>query len=162
MYTVYFDRRNNKLSVKADDGRFVFEKIHALCGQAQHQNLSWVTGKSPIPYSSEVEGGKYYLHLKYMNRNGGELISREPGGIGWFIPISNSKHNPWIITGVVSGQKRTYIGLHPENAFKGSAGCPVVQWGTISEQAECRALFHFLAELKRLGVEVLKFKVVGD
>lgn len=165
---LWIDRKRNRISLVTGDGRFVFEKLPMRCGQRGFESTSWVTGKSPIPYSHEVMG-KYWLHLTHLNKNGeAKPITTKRGGIGWFLPISNSVRDPFTIDGLNIGEKRTFIGLHPENdnpritgdAYEGSAGCPVLVIDTKTDRALISGLFETLITLRESGTKVIEVEVV--
>lgn len=143
---MFFDRRNQRLSIIAD-GEYIVKRHPARSGQPDkpgmaYQSTSWISGKSPIPYTDELGGGRYYLWTTPL-RNRGQFDNK---GIGWFYPISSSPNNSKLIQ---SGVKmRQSIGLHPENMWKGSEGCVVLLWHTPKLKAQAAKIMSFIESLK--------------
>lgn len=138
-WTAYYDRRDKtieglftlKSSNPADEADNLI-RLPARSGQRGYEGTSWERGKSPIPV------GKYWL---WVGR--GKDIGVQPGrtGIGEFYPIS-SGDDPRLIINVgrpMPKKNRLFrqdIGLHPENALPGSAGCIVIlkDWDRLAER----------------------------
>lgn len=114
----------------------LFERLPARSGQIGYTQPAkeWIRGKSPIPH------GTWLLWLN----------SKDPGkfekkGIGEFFPISSTVNNPRLIS--QAEKQRWDIGLHPENIFRGSAGCVVLVWDTPARHQKVKELFNFLRSL---------------
>lgn len=110
----------------AENGKVIskpFDRIHARSGAPSFYNTEWVGGKSPIPR------GTFHLWLASNNRG------QDAGsyGIGEFFPISSDDSKIYIREDQCAGwgphpvgvepRKRSEIGLHEENKWKGTAGC---------------------------------------
>ena len=161
MIKLFIDRYDGQhghlgvLSVKDSRGCFVFEKLPIRSGQAGHGATHWTPSKSPIPHSDKTHTRKLFMHLQHVNKNGkASPISAKNHGIGWFWPISDDIRDPWRIEGV--GGSRSFIGLHAENAFAGSAGCPVLVHDTTEQEAAVMALNQYLDTLRRKGVKTIE------
>ena len=156
-YKIYFDRylqfnRGNEgvMSVKDKDGLFIFEKLPFLSGSKAAAGSSWIVGRSPIPLLKEVGSKKLYLHIGKMNKNGERHpITKMLGGIGWFIPISDSLKEFWTISG--EGGKRTFIGIHPDNGVPGSQGCPVFVVDTWQQRLKVELFYDWVEKLLKRG-----------
>ena len=87
----------------------------------QKDKSEWKRGFSGIP------AGEHWLwNFKNRTLQVGE-INPKNGEIGEFRPISSSKELFRVIASkTMSNKRREEIGLHPENGFKGSAGCVVI------------------------------------
>lgn len=158
---LYIDRYDGQqghvgvLSLRDSKGHFVFEKLPIRSGQAGFGTTHWTPSKSPIPYSDKVHSRRLFLHLQHVNKNGEQSpISLKENGIGWFWPISDDERDTWRIEGV--GGSRQYIGLHAENAFEGSAGCPVLVHETVEQEAAVMALNMYFDTLRRKGVKTIE------
>lgn len=134
----YFDREKGHFTLNVD-GVEKFKQLPARSGQRGFENTNWVTGKSPCPK------GKLYLWLHPKDM--GVLPKNKE--IGEFYPISSSPDNMNIIQEENGSRKRLYVGLHPENAFAGSAGCVVLLWDTLDKKLKMEALFAFLRGLSK-------------
>lgn len=152
---VYIDRYDGDeghvgvMSVRDSEGHFLFEKLPLRSGQKGYGSTHWTPSRSPIPHSDQTKHGTLWLHPQYINYNGAKHpISTRKDGIGWFVPIGGTPQDPWVIEG--KDGERTFIGIHPENAFKGSAGCPVLVHDTTERRAAATAFMHWLSELGKL------------
>ncbi len=79
-----------------------------------------IAGKTPIPV------GKHYIWTQpevIMQKNDFVAEGRE---IGEFFPIGTQTNRHIIPARGIYKISRFHVGLHPENAFPGSAGCIVV------------------------------------
>lgn len=131
-HRLFFDRDNKTINGLLtllrieDDGDIipVFKRLRARSGQRGHTHSSWTRGKSPIPY------GNHKLKTTPVKLN------FEPYGTPFF-PIGSDKGNIRVIKN--GSNERWDIGLHFENRFPGSAGCPVVV-----NKKEGGKLFHYL------------------
>lgn len=157
--TAYYDRQpgtvNGFFSLKAYDPetrkeRYLFEKLPARSGQQLYADTDNVTAKSPI------HGGNHFLWID-THKNNGAFFPDAPGAIGQFYSISTSPTNRTTCT--YGSNKRTAVGLHPENAFPGSAGCVVLLHEGAIQQASVIALFSFLDALGK-SQPTIKLKVV--
>lgn len=115
----FFDRNLDSIegffTIQDELGNKLVDRVPARSGQAGHTRTSWKIAKSPIPF------GKFNLHLKPNNQ--GQKAGAK--GIGEFYPIDNQGDRMTILSPAGS-RKRTEIGLHEENIFKGSSGCIVI------------------------------------
>lgn len=144
MFKIYYDRQAGSiegfLTVQKSVGEEVtklFSRLPARSGQRGWENTSWQRGKSPIPY------GSHKLLLKPVNPG------TWPGktGIGEFFPIFTSDHDKRVIFDPKDGSKRRIdVGLHPENAIPGSAGCIVLLTDTPEKKSKVKELFSFLRD----------------
>lgn len=125
-----------------------FEQIPVRSGQQSHADLEWIRGKSPIPF------GDWFLHLASYKP---DQWPGDSDNIGEFFPISSSPIQTQII--YKGHLKREAIGLHPENNFKGSAGCIVALHDTPEYKASVSGLFQYLRTLRQGGYEHLALKV---
>jgi hypothetical protein len=100
------------------------------------------------------EGNLYlWINPKYIQQNG-DLVA-EGREIGQFYPISSSEFNHREIRNPEDpSQVRWDIGLHPDNAFRGSAGCVV-----IVRQSDFKAVDAWLDAAFKDGVEKVPFTV---
>jgi hypothetical protein len=131
------------LSVVDATGKKLIDKLPARSGQNGYTETNWVPAKSPIPlWQPQVT---YYLHLKPIEDN--DVFPTRPNGIGLFFPISTHAHNPALIE--QGSNKRWHVGLHPENAYPGSAGCIVLLWNTPLRKAKVEGLFALLKILSK-------------
>ena len=138
--TAWYDRQKGTIeglfTLSGPTGN-LFTRMPARSGQEGYTDTDWVSGKSPIPY------GVHTLFLKLSNA--GEFPSG--GGLGEFYPIGQAQ-NSRLITGPTQ-QERWDIGLHPENAYPGSAGCIVLRWDTPALKIQVNRLFKFLGNLTK-------------
>lgn len=134
----YFDRKKGFFTLN-EDGKEIFKQLPARSGQRGFENTDWVTGKSPCP--------KGDLLLWLSPKDVGVLPKGK--GIGEFYPISSGEFDRNTISESNGNRKRLYVGLHPENAFAGSAGCIVLLWDTPDKKAKMLALFKYLKELRK-------------
>jgi hypothetical protein len=121
IYRAFFDRQPGTIegffTIQDEHGKPVFKRLQARSGQNGHTNTDWVRGKSPIPY------GNHYLWIGYPVGVGTRAGKT---GIGEFYPISNMAGDRDLIQGPAPQILRRSIGLHAENAYRGSAGCIVL------------------------------------
>ncbi|MCS6267755.1 MAG: hypothetical protein H2174_09345 [Vampirovibrio sp.] len=143
---VFYDRRKGSIDgfltvIDATTGKKLLDKLPARSGQNGYTETNWVPAKSPIPlWQPQVN---YYLHLTPIEN--GEVFPKTASGIGLFFPISTHPHNPDLIE--QGKNRRWHMGLHPENAYPGSAGCIVLLWNTPVRKAKVKALFTLLQDL---------------
>ena len=143
---VFYDRRKGSIDgfltvIDATTGKKLLDKLPARSGQNGYTETNWVPAKSPIPHwQPKVD---YYLHLTPIHN--GDDFPTQTSGIGLFFPISTHQHNPDLIE--QGRNRRWHVGLHPENAYPGSAGCIVLLWNTPVRKAKVKALFTLLKEL---------------
>lgn len=92
--------------------------IPARSGQPKHYNTKNVLGKSPIP------DGNFFLwtHKEFIKQYSDlDATGKE---VARFYPISSSRdQNIYIKRSETNPVTRSYIGLHDENDFPGTAGC---------------------------------------
>lgn len=163
MYKAYFDRRKGSI-----DGLFTIHKIDGLevteifkhlpvrSGQRGFENVNWTSGKAPIPYTRELGGKVLRIHIAKPRQEGQWANG---AGIGEFWPIYNVPGDIRLIRGDDPDEVRVDIGGHPENAFKGSAGCVVFVCDTFSQKKELVRLSRFLKSL--IGVcEYIELEVL--
>jgi hypothetical protein len=173
MSKIYVDRfdgakgHTGVMSIRDSDGRWVFEKLRFRTGLAGYGSTDWIVGKSPIP-TLEASGRRvYYVHLQHVNKNNeASPISRKPNGIGWFWPISSSPTDPWTISDTDSSGKRTFIGIHAENAFDGTNGCVGLRHdgkgdgrNLAEERAAVIGVNAWLDEMRSQGVKTIEMWV---
>ena len=168
--TCYYDRRPNSIeglftirTVDTTNNKIVkeFAKLEARSGQRKEANTSWVSGKSPIPYTTESKDKYVMDHPKEFPKDlwmwirnikqVGEWAGMK--GIGEFRPISCSKTNPNIIRSPENPKLvRNFIGLHPDQItpeLKGSAGCVVLACDTKKQIERILAAREYLNELAK-------------
>ena len=141
---LFYDRRKGSiegvLTVMDATGKKLLDKLPARSGQNGYTETNWVPAKSPIPlWQPQIS---YYLHLSPVQN--GEVFPTKASGIGLFFPISTHPSNPDLIE--QGKNRRWHVGLHPENAYPGSAGCIVLLWNTPARKRKVEALFSLLAE----------------
>jgi len=143
---VFYDRRKGSIDgfltvIDATTGKKLLDKLPARSGQNGYTETNWVPAKSPIPlWQPQVN---YYLHLTPIEN--GTVFPTTASGIGLFFPISTHPYNPDLIE--QGNNRRWHVGLHPENAYPGSAGCIVLLWNTPVRKAKVQALFALLQDL---------------
>ena len=136
-------------------------------------NTSWKTGKSPIPRSSEVAGGKLYIWIDPTAVKQPGQIPKDAKGIGEFWPISNSKTQSRYIYSAVGNFLRDAIGAHLDNTrvwdrltrkvkelfgFAGSSGCIVIEANSekvFTSLLEIRAAFFTAAKSGQKHIELV-------
>lgn len=143
MIKAFYDRNKDSIDgvftlIKVEDNLAVklFDRLPARSGQNGHANTDWVRGKSPIPF------GKHELSLNSVSKR--EWAGAT--GVGEFFPISSPGFFRKIEDPKNKYNFRLDIGLHPENNFKGSAGCIVLLVDTPERKAEVEKLFAFLRD----------------
>jgi hypothetical protein len=169
VYTAFFKRELGKV-----DGVFtlqwhdptkphiepvkIFNRLPARSGSPRDPDNAWKVGVGAIPK------GEYYLWLRDPVDPGPDFPTT-PGGIGKAYRISNSLTDHDTIYGP-NGKKRTLVRLHPENCYKGSAGCTATVWnkdGTLEPiprlKSENVRLFSFLDMLSK-DLEYIKYVVL--
>ena len=149
---IFYDRRKGSiegfLTVIDATGKKLLDKLPARSGQNGYTETNWVPAKSPIPlWQPQVD---YYLHLNPIQN--GEVFPKKASGIGLFFPISTHPHNPHLIE--QGHNRRWHVGLHPENAYPGSAGCIVLLWDTPVRKEKVETLFRLLMELRKTQTTV--------
>lgn len=137
-HRLFYDRREGSieglltLNRIEDDGTItpVFKQLKARSGQWWYRNTSWRRGKSPCPY------GDHLISTRP------EPLQMEPVGTRFF-PICTSPSAPRRIQHPTNpALYRMHIGLHRENKYPGSLGCPVIVDDEVAEQ-----LFDYLESL---------------
>lgn len=141
-YTIWFKRNparvDGQLTINGNDGKMIFTRLHARSGQEGWTKTSWTSSKSPIPYSKEIKGDlRLWLHPRQKDQWAGAT------GIGEFWPISSQDSDDVFIWSLDGKKFRKVIGGHPDNKWKGSAGCVVLAVET--------------PELKKIAEDVSKF-----
>lgn len=131
VFTLQAADKNGKIQM-------LFHQLPARSGQKGYTHTSWERNKSPIPY------GEHRLWLKSVNPG---TFPTTPGGIGEFYPISNTSDRRVIANKLDPNERRLDIGLHPENAYAGSAGCIVLLIDTPKRKKEVERLFAYLRGL---------------
>jgi hypothetical protein len=153
---LFYDRRDGTIDgfltvLNTKTGQKLVDKLPARSGQNGYTQTNWVPAKSPIPlWQPQVT---YYLHLNFIADPLGQVFPLSPGGIGLFFPISTHPHNPQLIE--QGANRRWHVGLHPENAYPGSAGCIVLLWDTPSRKRKVEALFQLLLQLGKTQQTIL-------
>lgn len=160
---VFFDRKPEDiygwLTVQAViKGKVVklFDRLPVRSGQKGHTPTSWTVGKSPIPYSPK--GSPFRLWVDYSLKPRIMPVGEET--IGEFFNISSGDDRGVIVNPANSSQRRTAVGLHPENKWDGTAGCIAVEWDDRGHYAEWIKLSAFLRDLGRSGVKWIPLEVV--
>ena len=147
-YTIFVDRDKASvdgfMSVLDLKGNKIFDRLPIRSGQAGYTKTSWESGKSPIPYSSELPKP---LRVSLQSRPFQEGEIPTAGKIGEFWPVYNVEGNTTLIQGSGKSQKRLSIGIHPENAYKGSAGCVVILHRSFEERRKMIALSKWAKNL---------------
>ena len=133
MVTALFVRKKDNIEgwfhLFDDEGKKIITAL-ARSGKYGYEPTSWHRGKSPVPYTNDA-----YIWCNRVLQEG----QHDPKGaeIGEAWHISNHPHDHVRFSGP-SGKYRTYIMIHPENDYKGSAGCIVIvddaAWKTISKE----------------------------
>lgn len=146
-FKAYFDRDVNNVnglfSIVDASGVKVFNRLPVRSGQAGFTHTSWTSGKSPIPFSKELSAPLRIL-LNHPNQEG--QWPATPGGIGEFWLITNVPGTD-LIRGKEAGHVRQAIGCHPENAYRGSAGCIVFLHDTQTQKDELLRLTKWSKQL---------------
>lgn len=135
-------------------------KIPFNSGQFGFQSTNWYTGRSPVPFSSEVKGGKYYLHLKPVHNSPGSYFS-EGKGIGTFYPLSNSKKDAYWITSKDGKSKRGFIGIHPEDINTGTEGCVGLVRYTQKNVDDITEMFDDFDIMRQNGFRTIEVSIIG-
>lgn len=142
-HRLFFDRNASGVDGKLtllrlnDDGTHepVFKQVKARSGQAGFTHTNWVNSKSPIPY------GDFWMTTTPVP------LQMEPRNTPFFA-IGSDPKNIGVIK--IGKGKRTAIGLHKENRFKGSAGCIVIVNMDIAD-----AMFEYIKNLNEAFIEVI-------
>lgn len=163
--TCYYDRKPNSIegiftvkTVDSKTNKIIKEitRIPARSGQSSESNSSWIRGKSPIPWTQESKEAsiqksildfpkELWIWLRNIKQFG-EWAGKN--GIGEFRNISSNKTDPTTIQSPNNPKLiRKDIGLHPENGFKGSAGCIVLIADTEEQKQRILVLRQYLEEL---------------
>jgi len=136
-------------------GMEVVKRHPCRTGQRSAIGDPWKRGAGPIPL------GNLWLWLDPID-NGPDLPNT-PGGIGRFYNISSGADRRLIVKPGEPGKFRMDIGLHPENAFAGSAGCPVLLHDTPQRRQGVLTLFDALGDLKAQGLNRIRLlSFVGE
>lgn len=178
--TCYYDRVPNSIegfftirTVDSSTNKIVkeFAKLPARSGQNREVNSSWVSGGSPIPFTTASKDPyvvahpnefptEMWLWLRLINQVG-EWAGMK--GIGEFRHISTSKTDPNTIQSPGNSKLvRKDIGLHPDQVnprLKGSAGCVVLACDTPQQIQRILAARQYLNELAKTQKHV-RFLVV--
>jgi hypothetical protein len=159
--TLYFDRNTSTIEGKVtlkilnkETNEVIQEvvRLQARSGQNGYTNTSWTTGKSPIPF------GKHILWLDRTLQKGQWAIGK---GIGEFYPISSSTANSDVIVDPANPKNiRRAVGLHPENAYAGSAGCIVLVADTQTKKNDILKLRTELLLLHKAGFKNIPLVVL--
>lgn len=137
-HRLFYDRREGSieglitLNKIEDDGTIIpiFKHVRARSGQWWHRNTSWQRGKSPCPY------GDYLISTQP------EPLQMEPVGTRFF-PICSHPSQPRKMQHPTDPSLyRMNVGLHRENKYPGSLGCPVIVNDALAEK-----LFDYLEAL---------------
>jgi hypothetical protein len=163
-FKAFFARKAGRFTIQDQTGASavfqgqVLKRIKALSGQRAYQNTSWISGQSPIPYSKETQTGKLYLHTKAVVNPEGMFSLK---GIGRAYHISSSPNDPTKVIAIDGIQTRTFIMLHPDNMWAGSAGCIVTSWvNSPTTKKQTQALFAFLDSLHKQGINYIELEVL--
>ena len=141
MHKLFFKRNPKSISgwvtlKKFDeDGNetILFERLLTRSGVTGFSNTNWVSGKSPTPI------GKHWLRTRP------DKLNFEPYGTPFF-PISTDPKNTTLIIGP-NGEKRVNIGMHYDNRFPGSKGCPAVARETKAQKEIAEKMFAYIEGL---------------
>lgn len=159
IYRAYFDREPTTIdglfslqaiqidgqTLQVEGVRPLFQKLPARSGQRGYTHIDWAAAKSPIPYSNSWPPAlDYRLWLEPRNP---EMFPSKPNGIGRFWPISNTPGDMALTKNPLGAGMRRDLGLHPDNAFPGSAGCTVLRHDNGVMRANVEALFQKLWEI---------------
>lgn len=137
------------------DGKTIVRRHPCRTGQRAFLGDEWARGRGPIPR------GLFWLWLDPIDAGPDFPTTRE--GIGKFYNISNGSNRRLIVKAGNPSIFRSDIGLHPENALPGSAGCPVMRHETPLLRQQVVTVFNTLEELKEAGLKRIQFEsFVGD
>lgn len=158
-YTLYIDRKlGNIYGVltlqRAIAGKTykLFERLPFASGQPRCTlggKQDWIQNCGPIPMSKP--GENYWLSTKR------ETLNMEPKGTPFYV-ISSRKGERTIIGEY--GEIRGDIGLHLENQFPGSYGCPALLHDTAERKRLAWLLFDELDRLYAAGIKYIKVVVL--
>jgi hypothetical protein len=152
----FYDRKKDSIEglfTLVVNGKTVFKQLAARSGQNGYQSTNFVSGKSPIPLlGRETE---YVISTQAIS-NGATIPT--DGQIGRFYPICTSLKDRMRI--VFSEGSRFAIGLHPENAFKGSLGCIVLVVDTPERIKAVLELFRMLDNFYIKGIKGVRLTVL--
>jgi len=153
---VFFQRHqgtNEGWLTVIEDGKKVFTRLPCRTGQASAigQEFEWTRGRGPIPALDPL-----YLWTS-ANLNGGKMFPTSREGIGRFYHISSGGNKQVISKPGTSMTYRVAIGIHPENGFKGSAGCVVLIHDLPSQRENVKKLFAYLDGLAARGIKRVRF-----
>jgi hypothetical protein len=164
IFKAFFARKAGRFTIQDQHGASavfngqVLKRIKALSGQRAYQNTSWLSGQSPIPYSRETQTGKLYLHTKAVVNPEGTFSLK---GIGRAYHISSSPNDPTKVVSLDGIATRTFVMLHPDNMYQGSAGCIVTSWiNNPTTKKQTQALFAFLDSLNKQGILFIELEVL--
>lgn len=150
-HTAYFDRNNELFTFQTFNQenqqiQTKFIQLPAKSGQKNYQDTGWSTGKSPIPYTSEIkESYKLWLDVQYQPN---KWPWEDKNKIGEFWPISTDNSKRFIHS--KDGNKiRDAIGLHVDNEYPGSAGCIVLQCNTLIQKVNILYLREYLKAIRK-------------
>lgn len=157
-FTIWFKRFPNRvdgqLTINSTKGENIFTRLHARSGQEGWTKTNWTSSKSPIPYSKDVKGDlRLWLRPRQKDQWAGAT------GIGEFWPISSQDGDDIFIWSLDGKQSRKVIGGHPENKFKGSAGCVVLVCDTPATKKIAEEVSKFLEDLM-LEYDYVPMKVI--
>jgi hypothetical protein len=168
-YTLWYGRnRNNVDGVLTLNGKNAQGEVHnvlirlpARSGQNGALAVDTIANRSAIPYNGKdvKPFASYWLWTKPYDPT--VFLPQTPAGIGRFYPISsgNNKRNIVVMDGT-HAVIRVDCGLHPENAYPGSAGCVVLLHRNRAEAVGLACLLNFIDVLATKGVERLPLNVV--
>ncbi len=159
-YKAYFDRDKKTVDgffsvIDEKTGEKIFDRFPVRSGQRAYTTTSWISGKSPIPFSSEL---KAPLKISLKSKPLQEDQWAGEAGIGEFWPVYNHPTRTDLIINA-DGLQRVAIGCHPENSYKGSAGCVVFVNDTEEQKEKLIKLSAFMESL--VGVyDYMPFEVL--
>ena len=150
-------------------------KVDALSGSIKEANSSWVSGRSPIPRSAEVQGGKLYIWVNPNKVNQRGQVPLNGKDIGEFFPISSSTKDSTVIWSKDKTKIRTVIGGHLDNyklwdkilkkvkdlfGAPGSAGCVVISADSETQWNKAMAVREMLYGAWKNGQEHVELQVI--
>jgi hypothetical protein len=149
--------------------------VGARSGSSQHRNSSWVTGKSPIPRSSEVIGGKLWIWINPSTVKQTNQLPKHAKDIGEFWCISDSKTQSYFIRSACGKFKREAVGGHLDNfkvfnptlrkvlelgGFLGSSGCVVINAESENMLNKALAIRRMFYDAWKSGQEHVELEVI--
>lgn len=131
----------------------LFDRLPFRTGQYRLRNTDgWVQ-------SSSIPKGDWWLWPRKEQQP--KQYGPKGSGIGAFFPISSGKDNHRLIINPAKPHDRPRgdVGMHWENDFVGSLGCPVGLWNTKPRYAELAELFDWVREEGKV-TEWIPFRVI--